>query len=90
MTRSGVIDGCGADASWQTGVDQAQEWGLTAATAEAWDVGHKQMMRDTTAALAPHVSTATAFRQRAVSDRTVAAVARGFCWARTHGSSATT
>ena len=54
MTRSGVIDGCGADASWQTGVDQAQDWGLTLATAEAWDAGHKQMMRDTTAALAPH------------------------------------
>ena len=90
MTRSGAIDGCGADASWQTGVDQAQEWGLTAATAEAWDAGHKQMMRDTTAALAPHVSPATASASGLLSDRTVAAVARGFCWARTHGSSATT
>jgi hypothetical protein len=65
MTRSGVIDGCGADASWQTGVDQAQDWGLTPATAEAWDAGHKQMMRDTTAALAPHVSAAMVFRQPA-------------------------
>lgn len=51
MTSSGVIDGCGADASWQTGVDQAQKWHLDNATAEAWDAGHKAMMRMTTEAL---------------------------------------
>jgi hypothetical protein len=51
MTASGVIDGCGADASWQTGVDQAKDWALDNATAVAWDAGHKQMMRTTTAAL---------------------------------------
>jgi len=51
MTRTGVIDGCGADASWQDGVDQAKGWGLTPAAAAAWDAGHKQMMRETTAAL---------------------------------------
>ena len=46
LTKSGVIDGCGADASWQTGVDQS--WGLTAEMAAAWRDGHKQMMRETT------------------------------------------
>eukprot|EP00662_Eupelagonemidae_sp_cell21_P030748 gene30748-20112_t len=51
MTRSGVIDGCGADASWQDGVDQASKWHLSADVARAWDDGHKQMMRQTTALL---------------------------------------
>ena len=51
LTMSGVIDGCGADASWQTGVDQQTAWGLDAKTAQAWDVGHKEMMRETTALL---------------------------------------
>ena len=36
LTASGVIDGCGADASWQKG----EGWGLDAATAEAWRTGH--------------------------------------------------
>jgi hypothetical protein len=49
MTASGVVDGCGADASWQTGVDQ--DWDLDSATAAAWNTGHKQMMRSTTEAL---------------------------------------
>ena len=51
MAGSGVIDGCGADASWQTGVDQASGWGIDNTTATAWDAGHKDMMRMTTEAL---------------------------------------
>jgi len=47
LTASGVIDGCGADASWQG----AEQWGVSAAAAREWDAGHKQMMRQTTAAL---------------------------------------
>ena len=35
LTASGVIDGCGADASWQNGIDQATKWDLTEATAAA-------------------------------------------------------
>lgn len=49
MTASGVIDGCGADASWQNGVDQ--DWDLDDATAAAWGKGHREMMRSTTEAL---------------------------------------
>lgn len=49
MTASGFVDGCGADASWQTGVDQ--NWGLDDATAAAWAEGHKEMMRGTTKAI---------------------------------------
>merc|ERR1712070_167010 len=49
VTASGVVDGCGADASWQTGVDQ--DWDLDDVTAAAWNVGHKEMMRSTTEAL---------------------------------------
>eukprot|EP00038_Savillea_parva_P002713 m.116872 g.116872 ORF g.116872 m.116872 type:complete len:514 (-) comp10932_c0_seq2:1779-3320(-) len=48
LTDSGVIDGCGADASWQrdpTGGTTSRD------TALAWDTGHRQMMRDTTLAL---------------------------------------
>lgn len=48
LTDSGVIDGCGADASWQrdpTGGTTSRDVAL------AWDVGHRQMMRDTTLAL---------------------------------------
>ena len=55
LTGTGVIDGCGADASWQTGMDHAAQWGLGNATAAAWDVGHKAMMRTTTEALADGV-----------------------------------
>lgn len=48
MTDSGVIDGCGADASWQ--VDPTG--GTTdPATMTGWDIGHRTMMRDTTLAL---------------------------------------
>ena len=48
MTDSGVIDGCGADASWQ--IDPTG--GTTAPDVEKeWDVGHRTMMRDTTLAL---------------------------------------
>lgn len=54
MTRSGVIDGCGADASWQNGVDQAQKWELDDETAAAWNKGHQQAMRQTTSQLAPN------------------------------------
>jgi len=43
-----VIDGCGADASWQS--DPANGT-LTPAQLEAWHTGHRQMMKDTTAAL---------------------------------------
>jgi len=51
VTASGVVDGCGADASWQNGVDQAKAWDLDSATAAAWRDGHKDMMRSTTEAL---------------------------------------
>lgn len=59
ITASGVIDGCGADASWQSGTPAGnghagaagQSWGLDSSMAEAWNTGHKQMMRQTTAAL---------------------------------------
>jgi len=48
LTASGVIDGCGADASWQ----RDPTGGTTSTSvALAWDVGHRQMMRDTTVAL---------------------------------------
>jgi hypothetical protein len=55
MTASGVIDGCGADASWQTGIDQAKTWEISNATAAAWMQGHKDMMSMTTDALADGV-----------------------------------
>jgi hypothetical protein len=48
LTASGVIDGCGADASWQTGIDQVSQWHLDNETARVWDQGHRQMMRTTT------------------------------------------
>eukprot|EP00039_Didymoeca_costata_P016854 m.307435 g.307435 ORF g.307435 m.307435 type:complete len:378 (-) comp16462_c0_seq4:389-1522(-) len=51
LTASGVIDGCGADASWQDGIQQMESWALDNATAEAWSVGHKQAMRQTMVAL---------------------------------------
>ena len=51
MTATGVIDGCGADASWQ--VDPANNT-TTPAVAAAWDVGHRQMMNETATALAPN------------------------------------
>jgi hypothetical protein len=55
MTGSGVIDGCGADASWQTGVDQAKQWEISDSMAQAWSAGHKAMMKMTTEALADGV-----------------------------------
>lgn len=51
MTKSGVVDGCGADASWQDGVEQEKRWGLAPAMAAAWKQGHEQMMRNTTSLL---------------------------------------
>ena len=51
LTASGVIDGCGADASWQNGVDQMATWEISSATATAWEAGHKAMMLQTTEAL---------------------------------------
>lgn len=33
MTGTGVIDGCGADASWQDGVNQAEGWKINESTA---------------------------------------------------------
>lgn len=51
ITRGGTVDGCGADASWQDGVDQAKGWGLTPAMALRWSEGHKAMMRNTTSQL---------------------------------------
>lgn len=36
MTRSGVIDGCGCDASWMTGTVQAAQWNMTAEQGAAW------------------------------------------------------
>jgi hypothetical protein len=59
MTSSGVVDGCGADFSamgtnqWKdhTPAKIAASLGLDNATAKAWAAGHRQMMRDTQAAL---------------------------------------
>ena len=78
MTKTGVIDGCGADASWyrcypclriqSASVENDQpttlipsifsprqsdpaNGTLTPAQLEAWHTGHRQMMKDTTAAL---------------------------------------
>lgn len=51
LTSSGVIDGCGADASWQDGSTQASGWGIDLETAAEWNKGHKNMMRNTTALL---------------------------------------
>lgn len=48
MTASGYIDGCGADASWQT--DPARGT-LDPATLAAWTVGHEEAMRETSVAL---------------------------------------
>jgi hypothetical protein len=48
LTDSGVIDGCGADASWQ--VDPTGGT-TTPEIKAAWDIGHRTMMRDTTLAL---------------------------------------
>jgi len=53
LTASGVIDGCGADASWQgANVSSAKSsWGLDTQTAAKWSQGHQGMMRDTMKAL---------------------------------------
>lgn len=48
ITKSGVIDGCGADASWQADPSGGT---LSADTAAKWEAGHRQMMKDTTASL---------------------------------------
>ena len=52
MTASGVIDGCGADASWQNAEVAENNWNLDNKTAVAWDLGHRSMMKMTTEALA--------------------------------------
>ena len=49
LTSSGVIDGCGADASWinltgTRGERQKSHWGVTDAAAEAWREGHQQSL----------------------------------------------
>ena len=46
LTASGVIDGCGADASWMDGAQQAQQWGVSAAAGAAWGKGHRDMLRE--------------------------------------------
>lgn len=46
MTRSGVIDGCGCDASWMDGEKQAAQWGVTKEAGQAWGVGHRTMLRE--------------------------------------------
>ena len=46
MTASGVVDGCGADASGRMGSTRT---GASARRRRAWDSGHRQMMRETTA-----------------------------------------
>ena len=59
MTNSGVIDGCGADFSamgtnkWMdhTPAKIAADMGLDNETATVWAAGHRQMMKDTQAAL---------------------------------------
>ena len=57
LTDSGVIDGCGADFSgvgvnsWNDSEALQNELVLDRATAVAWTAGHRQMMRETTAAL---------------------------------------
>lgn len=50
QTRGGLLDGCGADASQQTG---AYIPGLAPAVAAAWTSGHVAAVAATTAALAP-------------------------------------
>lgn len=64
LTASGVIDGCGADASWQLACQPPSDWdgkgrfnctklgyGMNATTAYGWDRGRHQALRDTTSAL---------------------------------------
>eukprot|EP00041_Stephanoeca_diplocostata_P008544 m.126498 g.126498 ORF g.126498 m.126498 type:complete len:494 (+) comp17375_c0_seq1:87-1568(+) len=48
MTASGVIDGCGADASWQTNPCKGT---CSAAEAAEWDSWHRVAMRDATQAM---------------------------------------
>ena len=52
MTASGVIDGCGADASEKNAEVAENNWNLNNKTAVAWDLGHRSMMKMTTEALA--------------------------------------
>eukprot|EP00045_Choanoeca_perplexa_P010037 m.100419 g.100419 ORF g.100419 m.100419 type:complete len:379 (-) comp15123_c0_seq2:26-1162(-) len=51
LTSSGVIDGCGADASWQY---DATGNTTTPAVQVAWDQGHRAMMNATAQALMPN------------------------------------
>jgi hypothetical protein len=51
LTSSGVIDGCGADASWinltgTKGERQKSHWGVTDAAAKAWREGHQRSLRE--------------------------------------------
>merc|ERR1719473_842717 len=46
LTSSGVIDGCGADAAWMDGAQQAGVWHVTNETGAAWGAGHQQMLRE--------------------------------------------
>jgi len=48
MTSTGVIDGCGADASWQSNPAKGQ---LSQSEVNSWSAGHRQMMIDTTASM---------------------------------------
>lgn len=50
MTASGVIDGCGADASQQNGTNIL---GISAETLNAWAPAHVQSVAETTAAVTP-------------------------------------
>lgn len=47
MTKTGVIDGCGADASFQTG----ESWNISDDIRKKWIAGHKQTMAETTTSL---------------------------------------
>jgi hypothetical protein len=59
MTKTGWIDGCGADFSaleknqWSTHTTEyiQKSLGVDLETAQAWNEGHRQVMRETTAAL---------------------------------------
>lgn len=46
MTRSGVVDGCGCDASWMDGAGQAASWNMTQSQGAAWGAGHQKMLRE--------------------------------------------
>ena len=46
MTRSGVVDGCGCDASWMDGTAEAAKWNMTQEQGTAWGKGHQNMLRE--------------------------------------------